>query len=116
MTLGGIRSRGYKRVFCVFQPHTYSRTKGFLNELCLSFDDADKVIFADIYAARETETFGMSASLLANMVGEKGVYCGGMEDIAEYLKGEIRDGDGVVVMGAGDIYKIFPMLGLDYRA
>jgi UDP-N-acetylmuramate--alanine ligase len=73
-------------------------------------------VFADIYAARETETFGMSASLLASMVGEKAVYCGGMEDIAEYLKSEIREGDGVVVMGAGDIYKVFPMLGLDYRA
>lgn len=116
MTLSGIRSRGYKRVFCVFQPHTYSRTKGFLNELCQSFDDADKVIFADIYAARETETLGMSASLLASMVGEKGVYCGGMEDIAEYLKSAVREGDGVVVMGAGDIYNVFPKLGLDYRA
>jgi UDP-N-acetylmuramate--alanine ligase len=115
-TLNGIRSRGYERVFCVFQPHTYSRTKGFLSELCNSFGAVDKVIFSDIYAARETETLGMSASLLATMVGEKGVYCGGMEDIAEYLKKEVREGDGVVIMGAGDIYKIFTVLGFDYRA
>lgn len=115
-TLNGIRSRGYDRVICVFQPHTYSRTYGFLSELCASFDDADMVIFADIYAARETDTMGMSAKLLSEKVEEKGVYCGDMQAIAEHLKGEVRPGDAVVVMGAGDIYKLFPMLGFDYQA
>ncbi len=115
-TLSGIRSRGHDRLICVFQPHTYSRTAGFLKELCVSFDDVDKVIFADIYAARETDTLGMSASLLAEKVGEKAMYLGDMHAIANYLKSEVRLGDAVIVMGAGDIYKLFGLLGFDYTA
>ncbi len=113
-TLEGFKTRNYDRLICVFQPHTYSRTAGFLSELVCSFDSADKVIFADIYAARETETLGMSAKLLADKTEGKGEYVGDMQAIANYLKEEVGEGDAVVVMGAGDIYKIFGMLGFDY--
>ncbi len=114
-TLSGIRSRGHNRLITVFQPHTYSRTAGFLQDLVSSFDDADTVIFADIYAARETDTLGMSAKLLSDYVGDKAMYLGDMRAIAEYLKGEVCEGDVVVCMGAGDIYKIYGMLGFDYK-
>lgn len=113
-TLDGFRSRGYNKLYCVFQPHTYSRTRGFMAELCSSFDAVDEVVFADIYAARETDTLGMSASLLAEQT-PRGKYVGSMSDICEYLKGVLCEGDAAIIMGAGDINKLFPMLGLDYK-
>ncbi len=114
-TLEGIAARGYDKVTCVFQPHTYSRTKGFLAELCASFKYADEVIYADIYPARETDTLGMSAELLAELTGDKAKYCGDLQGIKDYLDSALKDGEALIVMGAGDIYKLYPMLGFDYK-
>lgn len=114
-TLEGIREREYERVVCVFQPHTFSRTKGLFSDIVRSFDDADEVIFADIYAARETDDLGVSSKQLAESTGEKGKYLGGLSDIKKYLEKDLREGDALVVMGAGDIYKLYPMLGFDYK-
>lgn len=111
-TLSGIRSMGFRRVFCVFQSHTYTRTAKLLDEFAGAFEDADRVIFAEIYAAREKDTQGMSPSLLAQKVGKKASYEGGMEQIVDKLAEELDTGDVLVVMGAGDIYKIYPLMGL----
>lgn len=101
------------RLFCVYQPHTYSRTAALLDEFATAFGVCDRVIFADIYAAREQNTFGVSSELLAKMVGEKATYAGGFFDSADVLNRELREGDVCVVMGAGDIYKVFDHLNFD---
>ena len=95
------------RVFAVFQPHTYPRTKAFFEELCNSLRAADRVIVADIYPARERDTLGMSAALLAEHIGAHAAYVGGFAEIAHALSGEIAPADTVLVMGAGDVDRLF---------
>lgn len=109
-TLEGVSKRGYKRIWCVFQPHTYSRTAGLLNEFAGAFGKVDKVIFADIYAARETDTLGVSSKLLADMAGENALYIDSFEAIADYLRQNAETGDLILTMGAGDVNKIAYML------
>ncbi len=105
-TLAGVSKRGYNSVWCVFQPHTYSRTAGLFDEFSRAFDDADHVVFADIYAARETNTFGVSSEALAKAVGSNALYLPTFDEIAEYLRDNVTEGDLVLTMGAGDVYKI----------
>ncbi len=98
---------------CVFQSHTYNRTAALYDEFVASFGDADRVIVADIYNARVGEDFGMSAEKLAMGIGANAEYVGDMAAIAEYLKENIEPGDTLVIMGAGDICKLFDMMELD---
>ncbi len=107
-TLTAARRLDYGRVICVFQPHTYSRTHDLLPRFKEAFGAADQVIFADIYAARETDTMGVSSALLAEAAG--GLYLPSFEAIAEHLAHEIRPGDLILTMGAGDVYKIGSLL------
>ncbi len=95
------------RVFVVFQPHTYTRTKAFFDAFCEALRMADRVIVADIYPARETDTLCMSAALLASGVGKHAAYVGGFAEIARTLIAEIAPGDTVLVMGAGDVDRLF---------
>ena len=111
-TLDGVSRMGYDRVWCVFQSHTYSRTSELFDEFIHSFDSADRVIFADIYAARETDTRGMSGAVLADALGSKAAYVGGNSEIAALLHRELREGDVLIVMGAGDIYKLYGELDI----
>lgn len=105
-TLEGVVKRGYNKIWCVFQSHTYSRTAGLFDEFARAFDSIDTVIFADIFAARETDTLGVSAELLAERAGAKAMYLGGFDKIEEYLKANAKEGDLILTMGAGDVYKI----------
>jgi len=98
---------GGGRLFAVFQSHTYSRTATFFGEICAALRLADRVLIAPIYAARETETRGMSPSALAIGVGGIAVAPGDLSAIADTLKRELAIGDLVVVMGAGDVDRIF---------
>ncbi len=109
-TLDGVSRMGYDRLWCVFQSHTYSRTSELFDEFVHAFDSADRVIFADIYAARETDTRGMSGEVLASALGKKAEYVGGNREIAAHLKKELKEGDILIVMGAGDIYKLYDEL------
>lgn len=111
-TLKGARELGYRRVLCAYQPHTYSRTAGLLEEFSTSFGDADRVYFADIYAAREKNVFGVTSKTLADRVGASAVYCGSFASVAETIQRETRADDLVIVMGAGDIFKVFDLLDL----
>ena len=67
----------------------------------------------DIYAARETDTRGMSGEVLARALGKKAEYVGGNRDIAVKLKTELKEGDVLIVMGAGDIYKLYDELEME---
>lgn len=100
------------RLFCVFQSHTYSRTKALFDDFANALSIADRVIVADIYAARETDTLGVTPELLAERI-EGGVACHGFENIAKVLNRELREGDIAIVMGAGDIWQVFEYLNFD---
>ena len=102
---------GYSRVLCVYQPHTYSRTAGLFEDFTRAFDCADHVYFADIYAAREQNIYGVSSRLLAEAIGERAEYCGSFTAVADAIRRDAEPGDLVIVMGAGDIYKVFDLLG-----
>lgn len=112
-TLEGVAKRGADRVFCVFQPHTFSRTHALMNDFAKSFEAVDGVYIADIYPARETDNLGISGKTLAIRIGNKAEYISGFENIANVLNSELREGDILVVMGAGDIYKVFDYLNFD---
>ena len=103
-TLEGASRLGYKKIYCVFQPHTYSRTHDLLDGFEKAFSQASTVIFADIYAAREIDTKGVSSKLLAEDIGQ--LYFPSFEEIADYLANNAEPGDLVLTMGAGDVYKI----------
>ena len=114
-TLKGARGNTAEggRLFCLFQSHTSSRTYALLDDFAQALRVADRVIVADIYAARETDTLGVSADLLAERVGGGAVACHSFAQGAEMLTEELREGDTAVVMGAGDIYKVFEFLEFD---
>ena len=103
------------RLFCVYQPHTYSRTAALFDEFSEAFSDADRVLLVDIYAARETDTLGVSSKLLAERIGDKASYEGSVENAAQTLRRELREGDAVIVMGAGNIDRIFNVLQKDIK-
>ncbi|MBQ8331658.1 MAG: UDP-N-acetylmuramate--L-alanine ligase [Clostridia bacterium] len=99
------------RLFCVYQPHTYSRTKALFDDFVSSLGVADRLLLVDIYAARETDTLGVSSALLAERIGGGALSCGTVQNAAAILREEVRQADTVVVMGAGDVYRIFDCLG-----
>lgn len=109
-TLKGAREFfGRKKIWCVFQPHLYSRTKILLNDFAKSFDDADEIILADIYAAREKKDKSVNSKILADKImknGGKAVWMKSFDDIVVFLDKNIKKGDVVITMGAGDIYKV----------
>ena len=106
-TLRAAREMTAGRLFAVFQSHTYTRTKAFLSEIAAALSLADRVIVADIYPARERDTLGMSAEVIASAVGECASAEGAPDAIAATLCRELSDGDLCVVMGAGDIDRLF---------
>ena len=111
-TLDAVAKLGYDNVYCVFQPHTYSRTHDLLADFENTFSAAQKrginMIFAEIYAARETDTMGVSSELLASDIDA--LSFDSFEKIAEYLVKTVKSGDLVLTMGAGDVYKIGELL------
>jgi len=111
-TIRGCREMGYDHVYCVFQPHTYSRTAKLFDGFAQALGLADRAILADIYAAREMETLGVSSQKLAEAIENGAEYCHDYNDIVASLSVIAQDRDAIIVMGAGDIYKLFPLLGL----
>ena len=98
-----------KKIWCVFQPHLYSRTKLLLNDFGKSFGDADEIILADIYAAREPKDDGINSKMLAEEItknGGKTRYMKSFDKIANFLSENTKKGDVIIIMGAGDVYKI----------
>lgn len=108
-TLKAAKDIEHKKLWCVFQPHTYTRTKTLWNEFVGAFDDTDELILADIYPARE-EFDGVTRSEdLAEDIKKRGVkarFFPSFEEIENVLKNEVGAGDVVFTMGAGDVYKI----------
>ncbi len=103
-TLDAVRSMGDHRVVLAFQPHTYSRTKALFDDFVRELRKPDVVVLAEIYAARERNTIGISsADLAAEIPGA--VYCETLPEVTAYLRENVREGDIVITMGAGDIFR-----------
>ncbi len=108
-TLNAARQYPHKRLWCVFQPHTYTRTKAFLKEFASALSLADEIVLADIYAAREKDTLGISSETLAEEIRSHGHSCHyfpAFEAIENYLLKNCTKDDLLITMGAGDIVKI----------
>ncbi|MGM9548996.1 MAG: UDP-N-acetylmuramate--L-alanine ligase [Faecousia sp.] len=103
-TIDAVRSMGYKRVVLAFQPHTYSRTKALFDDFVRELKKPDVVVLAEIYAARERNTIGISSSQLAQQV-PGAVFCETLPEVTDFLRRHVREGDIVVTMGAGDIFR-----------
>lgn len=104
-TLAAAKATGAKRVRCVFQPHTYTRTYALKDEFAVSFTDCDDLIITDIFAAREPDTGLIHARDLAQVISGA-QYIKEFSDIEKYFKETAQAGDIIFTMGAGDIYKV----------
>lgn len=108
-TLSAAKKYPHKSIWCVFQPHTYTRTKAFMDEFAAALSLADHIVLADIYAARETDTLGISSLDLKKAIEEKGHECfyfPSFEEIENFLLKNCINGDLLITMGAGDVLKI----------
>jgi UDP-N-acetylmuramate--alanine ligase len=111
-TLSAARARfGTRRIWAIFQPHTFSRTRQMLHEMAASFAHADRVIVTDIYAAREKDDGTLSAGELVAASDHPAIqHIGGLEAIANHLAENVTLGDVVITLGAGTSYRIGEML------
>ena len=97
------RSLGYGRILCAFQPHTYTRTAALFDRFVEELKGADVALVAEIYAAREKNTIGISSRSLAEQV-PGAVYCPTLEEVTARLRELARPGDLILTVGAGDIH------------
>ena len=98
-----------KKLWCVFQPHTFTRTKAFLKEFAQALSLADEVILAKIYPARETDTLGISSETLQKEIIALGKTCHYFEtfsEIEKFISSNCKEGDLLITMGAGDVVNI----------
>ena len=111
-TLTAAQNYPHNKLWCVFQPHTYTRTKALLTEFAEALSLADHVILADIYAAREKDTLGISSRTLRDKIVELGHECNyfptteNFSEIEKFLLQNCTKGDLLITMGAGDVVKI----------
>ena len=107
-TLKTAKGLDVKDIYCVFQPHTYTRTKSLYPDFVTALSCGVKPVLIDIYAAREKDTGIVSSRELACAI-EGAVYIDSFEKCAEYLRQNTKQGDLIITMGAGDVYKIGEM-------
>lgn len=113
VTLNAAMKMGYKRVWAVFQPFTFSRTKMHLEAFAKALSIADEVVLTEIMGSREINTYGISTQDLADEIPGS-VWFDTFPKVADYLKENICEGDLVLTLGCGDVYKIAKMvLGKD---
>ncbi len=103
-TLAAARQRfPGRRVWAVWQPHTFSRTKLLQNEFATSFGEADRVIGLDIYASRERDDLGMNTAVIMDAINDsKAIHIPCRKDAATYLLDRIQPGDVILTFSAGD--------------
>lgn len=108
-TLQAAKNYPHKTIWCVFQPHTYTRTKAFLPEFAKALSLSDRIILADIYAAREKDTLGISSETLKSEIeklGHECFYFPSFEKIENFVLENCTKDDLLITMGAGDVVKI----------
>lgn len=112
-TAKALMSKKYNKSWVVFQPHTYSRTRTLFNDFAKALLNFDNVIVLDIYAARESNRFGVSSEDLVNEINKfnnKAMYIPNFDDCVSFLKNNISKNDIVLTLGAGTVTDIGPML------
>ncbi len=113
-TLKTAKAINNKKIWVVFQPHTYSRTHTLFDKFITAFEDAGEVIVLDIYAAREKDTGIVSSRQLANKINEhsnNAIYLSTIPEALAYLKEKMKHGDLLLTIGAGDVTKLGRKLG-----
>ena len=109
VTLTAAKQMGYKRVWAVYQPFTFSRTKMHLNAFAEALSIADKVVMTEIMGSREINTYGITTQDLADEIPDS-VWFDTFPKVADYLKENITEGDLVLTLGCGDVYKIAKLI------
>lgn len=112
-TIDAATKTNYNKMWVVFQPHTYTRTKTLFNDFVDAFAKVNNLILIDIYAAREIDDGTVSSKMLADEINKKYnncTYIPALEDAAEYLKNNISENDLVLTVGAGSVTKIGYMI------
>jgi UDP-N-acetylmuramate--alanine ligase len=110
-TLAGART-GFKdrRIVAAFQPHRYTRTRDLLGDFARAFNEADLVVVSDIYAAGEEPIAGISSARLVDEMRKSGHlgarYIAKRADVATHLAPDLRDGDILITLGAGDVWMV----------
>ena len=103
----------HNKTYCVFQPHTYTRTKTLFDEFTTCFSSADELILMDIYAAREKDTGLVSSNELGDAIRKTGLSCINLhshEEVADYLASKVQPKDLILTVGAGDVVKVGDIL------
>ena len=108
-TLSAAQNYPHNHLWCVFQPHTYTRTKALMTEFADALSKAEHIILAEIYPARETDNLGISSATLAaeiEKLGKKCTYFSSFDEIETFLLENCSQGDLLITMGAGDVVNI----------
>ncbi|MBQ8729770.1 MAG: UDP-N-acetylmuramate--L-alanine ligase, partial [Lachnospiraceae bacterium] len=108
-TLNAALEHKHNNLWVVFQPHTYTRTKAFLDDFANALSLADKIVLADIYAAREPDPGDISSKDLLNklqVLGKESYYFSTFEEIEKFLLKNCIKGDLLITMGAGNVVNI----------
>lgn len=114
-TLAAAKNVKHNKLWLIFQPHTYTRTKALFDEFVDAFDDCDVLILTDIYAAREKDIYDISSyklmtAIKARYPDKQVYYVKDFEDIASYIRKAAGPDDIAMTMGAGDVYKVGELL------
>ncbi len=105
-TLSTAKQINHNKTYCIFQPHTYTRTKSLFDEFTECFNDTDELILMDIYAAREKNTGLVSSDELGDAIRSKGIKCTNVhshDEALDYVKSKLTSGDLLLTVGAGDV-------------
>ena len=108
-TLQAAANYPHKTLWCVFQPHTYTRTKALMADFAKALTLADRVVLTDIYAAREKDNLGISSRDLQKAIQDLGKECAyfpTFDEVENFLLENCINGDLLITMGAGDVHKI----------
>lgn len=108
-TLAAAQKVEHKTLWCIFQPHTYSRAKTLFEDFGNAFMDADEIILTDIYAAREKDTGIIHSRDIVDKIkshGKSARYISSFSDIVDFIKSTAQPGDMLITMGAGDVYLV----------
>ena len=102
-TIEAVKTMDYDRVVIAFQPHTYTRTKALFGDFVRELRKADHLVLAEIYAARERNTVGISSRDLQELIPGSH-YCQTLPEVTQYLRSIAKPGDLILTVGAGDIF------------
>ena len=110
-TLAAAQKLDHNKVWCLFQPHTYTRTLALMDQFADAFVDADRVCLAEIYAAREKNIYKLSSKALMEDIQKRHpdkdvCFISDFSAMADYVLENASEGDVVITMGAGDIYRV----------